>query len=139
MDQVLGYLRENKQRFIRELIEYVSIPSVSAQEQHKPDMRRCAEWIAQRAGGAGLDAKLFETKGHPIMLARTKRRKGVPHFLVYGHYDVQPPEPFELWKSPPFQPRLQGKLLFGRGASDNKGQHMAHLRALEAYYSTGTE
>src|ERR1043165_1502692 len=112
MDQVLGYLRENKQRFIQELIEYVSIPSVSAQEQHKPDMRRAAEWIAQRAANAGLTPMIFETKGHPIVLARTERRKGRRHFLIYGHYDVQPPEPFELWKSPPFEPRLQGKYLY---------------------------
>ncbi|HTG43147.1 MAG TPA: dipeptidase [Verrucomicrobiae bacterium] len=139
MEQVLGYLRKNQKRFVQELIEYVSIPSVSAQAQHKGDMRICAEWIAQRARGAGLEPTIFETKGHPIVLARTKRRKGFPHFLVYGHYDVQPPEPFELWKSPPFEPRLKGKVLFGRGASDNKGQHMAHLRALEAYHATGTE
>ncbi len=139
MDKVLGYLKGNKKRFIQELIEYVSIPSVSAQEKHKADMRKAADWIAERARGAGLDAKIFETKGHPIMLARTPRRKDRPHFLVYGHYDVQPPEPFELWKSPPFEPRVKGNVLFGRGASDNKGQHVAHLRALEAYHATGTE
>src|SRR5688572_13515231 len=125
MDQVLRYLKENKPRFIQELMEYVSIPSVSAQEKHKPDMRKCAQWIAERAGAAGLKANIFETGGYPIVLARTPRRKGMPHFLVYGHYDVQPPEPFELWKSPPFEPRLKGKILFGRGSSDNKGQHMA--------------
>jgi acetylornithine deacetylase/succinyl-diaminopimelate desuccinylase-like protein len=139
MDKLLRYLASNKKRFVDELIEYVSIPSVSAQEKHKPDMRKAAEWIAERARGAGLDAQLFETKGHPIMLARTTRRKGVPHFLVYGHYDVQPPEPFDLWKSPPFEPRLKGKVLFGRGSSDNKGQHMVHVRALEAYHATGAE
>ncbi|HEV8541884.1 MAG TPA: dipeptidase [Verrucomicrobiae bacterium] len=139
MDQVLDYLRANRDRFVRELIEYVGIPSVSAQEQHKPDMRRAAEWIARRAKSAGLEPAIFETKGHPIVLARTPRIKGRPHFLVYGHYDVQPAEPFELWKSPPFEPRLQGKYLYGRGASDNKGQHMALLRALEAYAATGTE
>jgi acetylornithine deacetylase/succinyl-diaminopimelate desuccinylase-like protein len=139
MDQVLEYLRTNRDRFVRELIEYVSIPSVSAQELHKPDMRRAAEWIAERSKGAGLEPTIFETKGHPIVLARSRRTKGRPHFLVYGHYDVQPAEPFELWKSPPFEPRLQGKYLYGRGASDNKGQHMAHLRALEAYAATGTE
>lgn len=139
MEQVQGYLRKNKNRFVKELIEYVSIPSVSAQPQHKPDMRRCAEWIAQEAEKAGLQAKIHSTKGHPIVLARTKRRPGRPHFLVYGHYDVQPAEPFDLWTTPPFKPRLEGKFLYGRGASDNKGQHVAHLRALEAYLKTGTE
>src|SRR5262245_21454871 len=138
MDKVLQYLKENKKRFIQELIEYVSIPSVSAQDKHKSDMRKAADWIAQRARDAGLEPKIYETIGHPIMLAQTARGKDAPQFLVYGHYDVQPPEPFELWKSPPFEPRPKGKVLFGRGASDNKGQHMAHLRAIEAYHATGT-
>jgi acetylornithine deacetylase/succinyl-diaminopimelate desuccinylase-like protein len=141
MDEVLKYLKANQQRFLKELVEYVSIPSVSAQEQHKPDMRRAAEWIAGKARRAGLKPEIFQTKGHPLVLARNflRRTKGRPHFLVYGHYDVQPAEPFDLWKSPPFQPRVQGKLLYGRGASDNKGQHMAHLCALEAYAGTQTE
>jgi acetylornithine deacetylase/succinyl-diaminopimelate desuccinylase-like protein len=139
MEQVLGYLRENKDRFVKELIDYVGIPSVSAQEQHRPDMQRAADWIAGEARQAGLEAQIVPTKGHPIVLARTPRRKGRPHFMLYGHYDVQPAEPFDLWTSPPFEPRVEGKFLYGRGASDNKGQHVAHLRALEAYLKTGTE
>ena len=139
MEQVLGYLRENKDRFVQELIEYVRIPSVSAQEKHRPDMQRAAEWISNEARGAGLEPEIVPTKGHPIVLARTPRRKGRPHYMVYGHYDVQPAEPFDLWKTPPFEPRLEGKYLYGRGASDNKGQHFAHLRALEAYLKTNTE
>src|SRR5688572_24422342 len=139
MDKLLTYLKKNKKRYIEELIDYVSIPSVSAQEKHKGDMRKAADWVAQRAHAAGLEPAIHETKGHPIVLARTPRRKGKPHFLVYGHYDVQPPEPFELWKSPPFEPRLKGNVLFGRGTSDNKGQHLAHVAALEAYHATGSE
>ena len=139
MERVLAYLKTHKKQFVDELIEYVSIPSVSAQPKHKADMERCARWIAGKAKNAGLTPEIHPTKGHPIMLARTRRRKGFPHYMIYGHYDVQPPEPFELWKSPPFEPRLKGNVLFGRGASDNKGQHMAHLRALEAYHKTGTE
>lgn len=139
MEQVLSYLRKHNERFVQELIDYVSIPSVSAQEQHRPDMKRAAEWIAAQARTAGLQPEIEPTKGHPIVLARTPRRKGRPHFMVYGHYDVQPAEPFELWTSPPFKPRREGKFLYGRGASDNKGQHVAHLRALEAYLKTGTE
>jgi acetylornithine deacetylase/succinyl-diaminopimelate desuccinylase-like protein len=139
MERVLAYLKKNQKRFVQELIEYVSIPSVSAQPQHKPDMQRCAEWISQRASAAGLESQIVPTRGHPVVLARSPRRKGRPHYLVYGHYDVQPPEPFELWKTPPFQPRLKGNVLFGRGASDNKGQHMAHLLAIEAYRQTGTD
>ncbi|MGN6387207.1 MAG: dipeptidase [Verrucomicrobiota bacterium] len=139
MERVLAYLKKNQKRFVQELIEYVSIPSVSAQPQHKTDMQRCAEWISQRARTAGLESQIIPTRGHPVVLARSPRRKGRPHYLVYGHYDVQPPEPFELWKTPPFQPRLKGNVLFGRGASDNKGQHMAHLLAIEAYRQTGTD
>jgi acetylornithine deacetylase/succinyl-diaminopimelate desuccinylase-like protein len=139
MEQVLGYLRDNNERFVQELVKYVSIPSVSAQETHRPDMKRAAEWIAGEAKKAGLEPEIIPTKGHPIVLARTPRRKGRPHFMVYGHYDVQPAEPFELWTTPPFEPRREGKFLYGRGASDNKGQHVAHLRAIEAYLSTGTE
>ena len=139
MEQVLRYLQENHARFVQELIDYVRIPSVSAQPQHKPDMQRSAEWIAGKAREAGLTPEIISTSGHPVVLARTPRRKGKPHYLVYGHYDVQPAEPFDLWKSPPFEPRLEGKFLYGRGASDNKGQHLAHLRAIEAYLETGTE
>jgi acetylornithine deacetylase/succinyl-diaminopimelate desuccinylase-like protein len=139
MEQVLRYVRENHARFVQELIDYVRIPSVSAQPQHKPDMQRAAEWIAGKAREAGLAPEIISTSGHPVVLARTPRRKGKAHYMVYGHYDVQPAEPFELWKSPPFEPRLEGKFLYGRGASDNKGQHLAHLRAIEAYLKTGTD
>jgi acetylornithine deacetylase/succinyl-diaminopimelate desuccinylase-like protein len=91
----------------------------------------------------GLEARLCPTKGHPIVVAKTPRAKskgaGRPHFVVYGHYDVQPPEPLELWKSPPFEPRVCNGALFGRGACDNKGQNLAHLKAVEAYLKTGTK
>jgi succinyl-diaminopimelate desuccinylase len=90
-----------------------------------------------------LEARLCPTKGHPIVVAKTPRAKskgaGRPHFVVYGHYDVQPPEPLELWKSPPFEPRVCNGALFGRGACDNKGQNLAHLKAVEAYLKTGTK
>lgn len=140
MQKVQGYLKQNQSRFIDELADYVRIPSVSAQPQHKQDMERAAKWLANQCQLAGLTPEVIPTKGHSIVLARTPKRTGKrPHFLVYGHYDVQPPEPFELWKSPPFEPRVQGKVMFGRGASDNKGQHLAHLKAVEAYLKTGTE
>src|SRR5439155_607259 len=81
------------------------------------------------------------TDGRPVVLAKTPRKRNSRrrHFLVYGHYDVQPAEPFELWKTPPFTPTIRGHSLFGRGASDNKGQNLAHLKAVEAYLKTGTE
>ncbi len=141
MNPVLDYLRQHEARFISELCDYVRFPSVSAQPQHQVDMRACADWLAQHARQIGLTAEVCPTAGHPVVVAHTPRQTGArrPHFLVYGHYDVQPPEPFELWKSPPFEPRIEGRSLFARGACDNKGQHLAHLNAVEAYLKTGTE
>jgi acetylornithine deacetylase/succinyl-diaminopimelate desuccinylase-like protein len=143
MQPVIDYLKKNQSRFVDELSEYVRFPSVSAQPQHRKDLKACAEWVVKHCRQIGLQARLCPTEGHPIILARTPRAKAKagrrPHFLVYGHYDVQPPEPFELWKTPPFQPRIEGRAMFGRGASDNKGQNLAHLKAVEAYLKTGTE
>lgn len=139
MEQVLRYLRDHESKFVDQLCDYVRFPSVSAQPAHAPDMRACAEWLQGQYRALGLSAELHPTPGNPILVAHTPRRPGRKHFLVYGHYDVQPPEPFELWKTPPFEPRLEGRSLFGRGASDNKGQNLAHLKAVEAYLKTGTE
>ncbi len=141
MQAVLDFLKQNESRFVSELCDYVRFPSISAQPQHAPDMTRCAEWVVNHCREIGLDADLCQTQGNPIVLARTPRRgsRKRPHFVVYGHYDVQPPEPFELWKTPPFEPRIEGRSLFARGASDNKGQNLAHLKAVEAYFRTGTE
>jgi acetylornithine deacetylase/succinyl-diaminopimelate desuccinylase-like protein len=140
MEKVLSYLKQNEARFVEQLCEYVRFPSVSAQrEKHGQDMKACCNWLLEHCRSIGLDAELHPTAGNPILVARTPRRKGHKHFLVYGHYDVQPPEPFELWKTPPFEPRIEGRSLFGRGACDNKGQNLAHLKAVEAYTKTGTE
>jgi acetylornithine deacetylase/succinyl-diaminopimelate desuccinylase-like protein len=140
MQAVLDYLKQNQARFVAELCELIRFPSVSAQPQHKPDLRACAEWLVQHCRAIGLDAKLYPTAGHPVVVAKTPREKksGKPHFMVYGHYDVQPPEPLELWKTPPFEPRIDGRNLFARGSTDNKGQFFAHLKAVEAYLKTGT-
>ena len=140
MQKVIAYLRENQPRFIKELSDYVRFPSVSAQPQHRKDLRGCAEWLVAHCKKIGLDAQLRSTDGNPIVTAKTPRGKTKrPHFVVYGHYDVQPAEPFELWKTPPFSPRIEGNAMFARGASDNKGQNLAHLTAVEAYLKTGTE
>lgn len=104
-------------------------------------MATCADWLKSHCQHIGLSTEIHATKGHPIVVAKTPRAKGSkkPHFLVYGHYDVQPAEPFDLWKSPPFEPRIEGRSLFGRGACDNKGQNLAHLKAIEAYLKTKTD
>jgi acetylornithine deacetylase/succinyl-diaminopimelate desuccinylase-like protein len=141
MDNVIAYLEENQPRFIRELSEYLRFPSVSAQLHHRDDIAACANWILRHCAAIGLKAKLCPTSGNPIVLAQTPRvrSKKRPHYLVYGHYDVQPAEPFDLWKSPPFEPVIIRQAIFARGAADNKGQHLAHLNAIEAYLQTGTE
>ena len=141
MQAVLDYLKKHEARFIRELCDYLRFPSVSAQSKHKKDLAACANWLVKHCRDIGLETKLCPTEGNPIVVARTPRRssKARPRFLVYGHYDVQPAEPFELWKSPPFEPRIAGGRVFARGAVDNKGQHLAHLNAVEAYLKTGTE
>jgi acetylornithine deacetylase/succinyl-diaminopimelate desuccinylase-like protein len=143
MQAVINYLKENQSRFIAELCEYVRFPSVSAQPQHRRDLRACAEWVVKHGRAIGLEARLCPTQGNPIVVAKPPRPKAKggprrPHFVVYGHYDVQPPEPLELWKSPPFEPRVAHGALFARGACDNKGQNLAHLKAVEAYIKTGT-
>jgi acetylornithine deacetylase/succinyl-diaminopimelate desuccinylase-like protein len=143
MQAVLDYLKSDEKKSIEQLIDYVRFPSVSAQAQHKVDMLACATWVVKHCQEIGLQARLCKTKGHPIVLAKTPPVKGAktkrPRFLVYGHYDVQPPEPFDLWKTSPFEPCIKGRSMFGRGASDNKGQNLAHLKAVEAYLKTGTE
>jgi acetylornithine deacetylase/succinyl-diaminopimelate desuccinylase-like protein len=142
MQVVIDYLQKNQSRFVAELCDYLRFPSVSAQPPHKKNMRACAEWLVKHCRQIGLDAKVCPTPGHPIVLAKTPRDKTNsarrPHFMIYGHYDVQPPEPLDLWKTPPFEPRLAGRLIYARGSTDNKGQNFAHLKAVEAYLKTGT-
>jgi len=141
MQTVLDYLQTHQERFVTELCDYVRFPSVSAQPKHKADMEACARWVVDQCQAIGLEARVCATAGHPIVLAKTVSKKGVkkPRYMVYGHYDVQPPEPFELWRTPPFEPSIVGRSLFGRGSCDNKGQNLAHLKAVEAYVRTGTE
>src|SRR5262249_32881930 len=113
MQSVLDYLKENQSRFVSELCEYVRFPSVSAQPQHRSDIQACANWVLNHCRTIGLDAQLCSTQGNPVIIAKKKSsaRDGAahPHFVVYGHYDVQPPDPIELWKSPPFEPHIEGR------------------------------
>jgi acetylornithine deacetylase/succinyl-diaminopimelate desuccinylase-like protein len=140
MQLVLDYLKRNQARFVAELCVYLRLPSVSAQPRHKQDLRACADWLGEHCRQIGLDARVYPTQGHPIVIAKTPRARSSrkPHFMVYGHYDVQPPEPMDLWQTPPFEPRIAGRSIFARGTTDNKGQHFAHLKAVEAYLKTGT-
>src|SRR2546429_2145509 len=109
MQNVLTYLSENEPRFVRELCDYLRFPSVSAQSHHRSEVEAAARWLVEHCQSIGLEARLCPTDGNPVVVAQTprptsassSRRAGRPHFLVYGHYDVQPAEPFDLWKSPP--------------------------------------
>lgn len=140
LDKVRLYLKDNYDRFVQELGEHVRFASISAQPDHRPQMDACAEWLRAHCQRIGLEARLVPTPGNPVVVAKTPgpRRAGEPVFLVYGHYDVQPADPLELWKSDPFEPRIEKNVMYARGACDNKGQHLAHLNAVEAYLKTGT-
>jgi acetylornithine deacetylase/succinyl-diaminopimelate desuccinylase-like protein len=128
------YLEENKSRFLENLKAALRIPSVSAQPQHKADVRRCAEHIAAHLESIGMTrAEVVDTPGHPVVYAEWLGAPGKPTALLYGHYDVQPVEPLELWKTPPFEPVERDGKLYARGACDDKGQVYMHLSAIEAH------
>lgn len=142
MHVVLDYLKANGSRFEEELCDYLRLPSISAQSHHDADTRATADWLVNHCRSIGLKARKHATDFHPIVTATTPQSKAKgkrPHYLVYGHYDVQPPEPLEEWHTPPFEPTIRNGAVYARGATDNKGQHFAHLKAVEAYLQTGTE
>jgi acetylornithine deacetylase/succinyl-diaminopimelate desuccinylase-like protein len=116
---------------INSLIEFLRFPSVSADSQFKPHVEACADWLLQRFKKSGLDAEKLPTGGNPVVLARNVHKPGRKTVLIYGHYDVQPPDPLELWQTPPFEPVIRDGRIFARGASDNKGQIFAHLVGVE--------
>jgi acetylornithine deacetylase/succinyl-diaminopimelate desuccinylase-like protein len=134
--QVGEYLHTHADRAVRELQEFLRIPSVSASSQHGHDCRRAAEWVGNRLRGCGFTTELVETPGHPIVHAEWRGAPGQPTVLVYGHYDVQPPDPLDRWTTPPFEPTLRDGCLFARGATDDKGQLYTHLRSVEAWLQT---
>jgi acetylornithine deacetylase/succinyl-diaminopimelate desuccinylase-like protein len=132
-----NYLESNKQRFLDELLDLLRIPSVSADSSFKGDVRRAAEFVRDKLTAAGLDkAALYETPGHPIVYAEKIVDANRPTVLVYGHYDVQPADPYELWNSPPFEPTIRDERIYARGACDDKGQFYMHIKAIEAMVAT---
>jgi acetylornithine deacetylase/succinyl-diaminopimelate desuccinylase-like protein len=114
-----------------DLIEFLRFPSVSADAQFKPQVEACADWLMRRLQKVGLQVQKFPTAGHPIVVARNEHKAGRKTVLIYGHYDVQPPDPLELWDSPPFEPAIRGDKIFARGSTDNKGQILAHILGVE--------
>ena len=133
------YQEKNKDRFLNELLELLRIPSVSAKTEHKPDMIKCAEAVKQRLLDAGADkVEIYPTDGHPIVYAEKLVDPSKPTVLVYGHYDVQPAEPLELWNSGPFDPMIKDGKIFARGSCDDKGQMYMHVKALETLVQTNS-
>jgi acetylornithine deacetylase/succinyl-diaminopimelate desuccinylase-like protein len=129
-----AFFSESRQRTHDELFDFLKIPSVSARSEHNGDTRRAAEWLADAVKDAGLSAEIIATPGHPIVLGEWRGAgDDAPTVLVYGHYDVQPPEPLELWTSPPFEPQVRDGRIFARGSVDDKGQLYLHVKALEAH------
>ena len=133
------YLETNKDRFLNEMLDLLRIPSVSAKSEHKADMQRCAELVKQRLLDAGCDrAEVMTTDGHPVVFGEKIIDTSKPTVLVYGHYDVQPVEPLELWHSGPFEPTIKDGKVYARGSADDKGQFYMHVKALETMVKTKT-
>jgi acetylornithine deacetylase/succinyl-diaminopimelate desuccinylase-like protein len=139
METIKNYIEKNKDRFLEELFELIRIPSVSAKEENRKDMLRMAEHLKHSLLNAGAtSAEIYPTAGHPVLYAEKIISQNVPTILVYGHYDVQPAEPLELWKTDPFEPVIRDGRIWGRGADDDKGQLFMHIKAFELMNNTGT-
>ncbi|HEV8364155.1 MAG TPA: dipeptidase [Gemmatimonadaceae bacterium] len=134
MSDLKQYLDQNRTRHREELFEFLRIPSVSAQSDHKGDVRRCAEWLRDAMTQVGLQARIMDTAGHPVVLGEWREAgPSAKTVLIYGHYDVQPAEPLDLWDSPPFEPNVRAGRIYARGSVDDKGQLFLHLKAIEAH------
>jgi len=137
MDSPITYIQERRDAFVEDLKTFCRIPSVSTKSEHKPDIQKAAEWLADSMRAIGLEhVQIMPTGGHPVVYADWLHAPGKPTALVYGHYDVQPAEPLDLWISGPFDPTVRNGELYARGAVDDKGQVFMHLKALEAHLKT---
>src|SRR5688572_9707050 len=134
MNKVIDFINTNRDRYVTELKEYLAIPSISALPQHKDDVRRAAQWTADELTRVGLEnVRLEETPGHPIVYGEWLHAEGAPTILFYGHYDVQPVDPLDLWESPPFEATVRNGEIYARGSADDKGQIFMHFKAIEAH------
>ena len=121
-------MRDN---YLEEYYSFLRFPSVSTDDDYSKNLNECADWLVKKLNAVGLEAQLVPTAGHPVVWARNKHQPGRRTVLIYGHYDVQPPDPLELWDSPPFEPVLKDGYVFARGATDNKGQILSHILGIE--------
>jgi acetylornithine deacetylase/succinyl-diaminopimelate desuccinylase-like protein len=130
----LAYARRHRPRFLAELKDFIHFPTISSQPRQAGDLKKCASWLASHLLQLGLEGvRIIPTRGHPIVYGAWQRAPGRPTVLVYGHYDVVPPDPLHDWHTPPFDATVRGDNLFGRGACDDKGQMFAHVKALESF------
>jgi acetylornithine deacetylase/succinyl-diaminopimelate desuccinylase-like protein len=129
------FLRDNDARIQDELFDFLRIPSVSAKSDHNADTRKAAEWVKASMDRIGVKSKIYQTAGHPVVVGEWRGAPGAPTVLIYGHYDVQPPEPLDLWTSPAFEPTVRDGRIYARGSVDDKGQLFLHIKALEAHLS----
>jgi acetylornithine deacetylase/succinyl-diaminopimelate desuccinylase-like protein len=138
INDALQYAETHRDQFLSELKEFLSIPSISALSDHKPDIQRAAQWLADHFTAIGLHhAQVHQTAGHPIVTADwLEAGSDQPTVLIYGHYDVQPIDPIELWQSDPFKPEVRGDYVFARGTADDKGQVFIHAKVIESYLKT---
>jgi succinyl-diaminopimelate desuccinylase len=136
MPAIEQYLEAGQRRFEEELCEFLRIPSISADPAYRGDIQRAAQWVHDQFLRLGLSSEIITTPGNPLVYAQSAVVPGAPVVLVYGHYDVQPAEPLELWTSPPFEPVCRGGNIYARGATDDKGQMLTHLKSVEAWLKT---
>jgi len=137
LEQVLARIDESREAALPGLFEFLKIPSVSTDPARAGDVRRCARWLVEQLTVIGLKAEIHETGGHPVVLAKNAFHSGRPTVLLYGHYDVQPTQPDELWETPPFEPVVRQQAVYARGAADDKGQIYAHMQALKHLQQLG--
>lgn len=135
MEKVVSYINENRNNYVEELKEFLRIPSISALPENKEYMHQCAEFVAGKLTAAGMNrVQVFQTEGHPLVYGEWLGAPGKPTVLFYGHYDVQPVDPIELWTDPPFEPVIHDGKIWARGATDDKGQVFTHIKSIEAYF-----
>lgn len=135
MKALIDYINANQQHYINELKEFLRIPSISTLQENTDAMKQCATFVADKLSAAGMNrVEIFPTEGHPIVYGEWLGAPGKPTVLIYGHYDVQPIDPIELWESPPFEPVIKDDKIFARGATDDKGQLFVHIKSVEAYF-----
>ncbi|MGO8942684.1 MAG: dipeptidase [Syntrophobacteraceae bacterium] len=136
-DPISSFINDHLDSFVLELAQFLSIPSVSTLSEHEKDVLSAAEWVLDQVKRCGFSGGLYPTERHPIVLARSPEVPGAPVLLIYGHYDVQPPDPLEEWQTPPFSPDVRDGYIYARGATDDKGQFFTYIKAIDAVLRAG--